>query len=113
MNRWEGKLAGGDGRLPAMAARAAAALLEDAVLRRPPTAIGTAGVDLSVAAAASLMAATTAATLVDVFVIDFRRVTRWFALRDDAPTAIEWELVRRWVCRDGKPVDELVEREER
>lgn len=66
-----GRLAGGDGRLPAMADRAEPCL--DIVFRRePPTAMGK-GMARS---PASPSAAATAATLVAELVMLFRRVTR-------------------------------------
>lgn len=73
-----------------MADRAAADL--DMVPRRELEAIGS-GVILS---PASVKAAATAATLADVLVMLFRRVTRWVALRapDKAEWACECELLR-------------------
>lgn len=93
-----------------MAARAAALL--DAVLRREPVPPMGSGPTLSTEA--SLKAAATAATLAAGLVIDFRRVTRWFAVLRELPR-IEWELVREWDDRDMRPEAEAdaVDREER
>lgn len=77
-----------------MAARAAALL--DMVLRRAPLAMGKAA-----ERSPSRRTAARAATLVLGLVTDLRRVTRWFALR--APVSSEWELVRAWDCRLGRP----------
>lgn len=70
-----GKLAGGEGKLPTIAERAAADF--DMVPRRELTAMGK-GPTLS---PASSRAAATAATLAAVLVILLRRVTRWVGLR--------------------------------
>jgi hypothetical protein len=77
----------------------------EAVLRRELTAIGR---TVEPSPAASLIAAANPATFVAVFVIDFRRVTRWFALRE-VPSTTEWELVRACVCRGTRPDAEAVE----
>lgn len=95
-----GRLAGGEGRLPTIAARAAA--LFDVVLRRELTAIG-----VTLSPPTSLIAAAMAAAFAAVFVMDFRRVTRWLALR--APLRMEWELVREWDCRVVSPEEEADE----
>ena len=100
-NLWEGKLAGGDGRLPARPDRER--LFLDKVFRRLLTAMGS-GVGLS---PASWRAAATAATLALVLVILLRRVTRWLPLR--AAPMTECELVRECDCRltDRPPDAEL------
>lgn len=74
-NRCVGRLAGGEGKLPMIVDRAAADL--DMVPRRELTAMGR-GPTIS---PASSRAAATAATLVVLFVMLFRRVTRWVAFR--------------------------------
>ena len=84
-------LAGGDGKLPARPDRER--LFLEAVFRRELTAIGN-GIGLS---PASWRAAATAATLVPVLVMLFRRVTRWEPLREAPMT--EWEPVRECDCR--------------
>lgn len=99
-----GRLAGGEGRLPMIAARAAA--LFDAVLRRELTAMG-----VTLSPPTSLIAAAMAAAFAAVFVMDLRRVTRWLALR--APPRMECELVRECDCRVVSPEEEAVERDGR
>jgi len=90
-NLWVGRLAGGEGRLPARLRREPPLFL-DTVLRRAP-AIGTA-VTFS---PASLRTAATAAAEVAVLDMLFRRVTRWVGLSEE--DRIECELLREWLWR--------------
>lgn len=87
-----GRLAGGDGRLPRTADRERPFL--DIVLRRALMEMGS-GIALS--PDSCWRAAVRAATLAPVFVMLFRRVTRWLLLKD--PESKEWELVRECGCR--------------
>lgn len=87
-----GRLAGGEGRLPTTADRERPFL--DIVLRRALMEMGS-GIALS--PDSCWRAAARAATLAPVFVMLFRRVTRWVPLRD--PESREWELVRECGCR--------------
>jgi len=104
---WVGRLAGGEGRLPRRPDRALPYL--DMVLRRDPTVIGS-GIAMS---PASVRAAATAATLAEGLVMLFRRVTRWFALRELDST--ECELLRECDCREELklPEDGLTDKEGR
>lgn len=101
VNRWVGRLAGGEGRLPTIAVRAAAAGL-DIVPRRALTAMGSA-VTLS---PTSCRAATTAAAFAAGFVMLFRRVTRWVGLWTPDKADREWELLREW---DGGRADDMTD----
>lgn len=88
-NRRLGRLAGGDGKLPAITDRDKPFL--DRVFRR--AAIGS-GVVIS---PDSVSAAASAATFAPVFVMLFRRVTRWAPFRALPMTECEW--LREWDCR--------------
>lgn len=93
--------AGGcDGRLAARTAREMPDF--DTVFRRPLLMVIGRAVALSApSATTSPMTAATAATLAAVFVMLFRRVTRWVAL-SELPR-IEWELFLECDCRPGSP----------
>jgi hypothetical protein len=103
-NRRDGRLAGGEGRLPMIADRERPFL--DIVFRRELTPMGS-GMAMS---PDSWNAAATAATLAPVFVMLLRRVMRWAPLR--ALPRSECELFRECDCRlrvipPGTEVDEI------
>jgi hypothetical protein len=96
-----GRLDGGEGRLPTNPPLPTDPF--DIVFRRPGTlmfAIGTEAV-----LSPSRRAAVRAAMLALGLLTDFRRVTRWFGLRELVSSEWEeWELLRAWDCRPGRTV---------